>query len=135
MRNVIITVLAIIGIMQQLVCVGQTKSTTPINIIGCWQAVKHATASEETVFPANVRMSYRFNNDGNYTMNVSNGEDQKEQHGTFTLIGDALTLNGAGGAEPAVDTVNFLDGGALKWHVVLDGEKGTFDFKRVICKE
>jgi hypothetical protein len=115
--------------------VGQNAGGAAIDITGCWRTMKYTTAHEETVFPAEVNMVYEFHCDGSYVMSISNGSEKKQKRGLFTLSGGVLALKAEGDAEPVQDTVAFLDGGTLVWHVELDGEKGTFSLRRVVCSE
>jgi hypothetical protein len=116
-------------------CFGQNEKEY-LNIIGCWQTVKYTTAKEEVVYPPEVKMIYRFYCDDKYEMIISNGftNQKKEQKGTFKFAKNSITLVSDGG-DPITDNVSFIDANNLKWNVVLDNEKGTFQLKRMLCAD
>lgn len=121
--------------LHHIMALGQNAGGAAIDLTGCWRTTKYTTAQEETVFPAEVNMVYEFHCDGSYVMSISNGSEEKLKRGLFSLSGGVLALKADGDAEPVRDTLAFLDGGTLVWHVELDGEKGTFILQRVICSK
>lgn len=114
-------------------CFGQNKKDN-LNIIGCWQTVKYSTAKEEVLYPAEVKMIYRFYLDGSYEMIISNSatNQNREQNGTYIYKKNSLTLITNNG-EPITDKISFVDACNLKWDVVLENENGTFQLKRILC--
>ncbi|MDI1317759.1 hypothetical protein [Flavobacterium sp.] len=118
-----------------LECLGQKEAKNSENILGCWQTIKYTTAKEEVIYPAEIKMIYRFSCDGSYTMIISNSftNTKKEQKGTFTLLNNTIALVANGEVEVIKDTITFIGASSFKWDVVLENEKGTFQLQRIMC--
>ena len=128
-------ILIILFLFLSSFCFGQNQKDN-LNIIGCWQTVKYSTAKEEVIYPAEVKMIYRFYCDGSYEMLISNSttNQKREQNGTYKYAKNSITLITNNG-DPITDKIFFMDACNLKWNVVLENESGTFQLKRILSED
>ena len=104
------------------------------NIIGCWQTERYISANKTVEFPPTVIMQYHFDCNNSYTYTISNKEtgDKKFQSGVFIIDRDSILLDCDGNRQHLSKI--YLSVNSLSFHVSIEGQKGIFYLKKILCE-